>query len=266
MQPSDLKDLLAVREQKLTLSLAETRATFAQSGDKGSDLERAFREFLRVHLPRRYEVGQGEVIDSSGHRSGQTDVVVTDDDNLFSAPEGTPGLFLVEAVAAAAEVKATLTTQGVADSLEKARRFKELQKYAHVGDLTFSSTNPAEDRYFSRPGFFAFAYESDVAMETLLARLAEEDRGRGSNPLGLDAVFILGEGIAVNLGDGLDKLQVNLGDGGNATGWVWTASELVLGDLLVWLGLCTRRTVRFTNPITAYLQQLLGQREYYTPI
>jgi hypothetical protein len=76
-----IKDKIAAVESQMKAKLDEIRATFAQSGDKGSSVEDSFREFLRQYLPRRLEIGQGEIIDSRGERSKQTDIVIVNEDH-----------------------------------------------------------------------------------------------------------------------------------------------------------------------------------------
>lgn len=264
-QPPDLRTLLQIKEAQLRTSLDEVRAKFGQAGDRGSGVETAVREFLRLHLPRRYDVGEGEVIDTLGNRSTQTDVVISDEQQPFSSTEDDPSLFIVEGVAAAGEVKSVLTTAELADTLAKAHRFKGLQKYSDAGSLTFSAVNPAEDRYFVRPPYFAIALVNQVAVETILDRLAADDRDRGDNPIGLDALFVLGQGFAANLGEGTDTLNVRLEDGRRVNGWAWTDSEMVLGDLLFWLAASTRRTISFINPIVNYLGVFMADRNFRLP-
>src|SRR5438034_11850042 len=105
-----LQDKFAAIENQLKAKLAEARASFAHGGDRGHDLERAVRCVVRDFLPRRLDVGQGEVIDSLGSRSGQTDLVIANEDHPFTFASDSPGIFFVEGVAAAGEIKTVLTT------------------------------------------------------------------------------------------------------------------------------------------------------------
>ncbi len=63
-------------------------------GNRGSGAEDAFRDFLSRHLPRRFDVGHGEVVDTHGARSGQVDVLIINEDQPFRHG-GRPGLYLV---------------------------------------------------------------------------------------------------------------------------------------------------------------------------
>src|SRR2546426_4686724 len=88
-----VREKVAAVEAQMKASLQEARASFKQSGDKGATVEDAFRGFIRQYLPRRLEVGHGEVIDSKGARSAQTDVVVVNEDHPLTFTQNAPGLF-----------------------------------------------------------------------------------------------------------------------------------------------------------------------------
>jgi hypothetical protein len=195
--------------------------------------------------------------------------VITDDQHPFRFPEGSPGLFLVDGVAAAGEVKSVLTTAELRDIETKATKFKALQRSYGQGDhmmvFTSKGESPLTDRFFLRPAFFAIAFDSNVNRETLTNRLAQSDRKRGETPIGLDALFILGQGFAVNLGDGDGIFQMMAADGRTATGWIWSEGDTVLGDLLFWLASCERRVNRARSPLVPYLADLMKGRTTFTP-
>ena len=92
----EIKSMIAVNEKQMLARLEETRSRFAHPGNKGDAVEIAFRDFLRKHLPRRFDVGHGEVIDTNGHRSGQVDVVVMNEHHPFTYPPEDAGLFFIE--------------------------------------------------------------------------------------------------------------------------------------------------------------------------
>lgn len=109
MVESRIRKLIGAQQERLLAALTEARAKFDHPGDIGSaGLESAFREFLEANLPRRLSVGQGEVIDGEGHISGQTDVLILDEDHPFRLDPKEPGLALIEGVAAAGELKSML--------------------------------------------------------------------------------------------------------------------------------------------------------------
>jgi hypothetical protein len=104
-----LKAKIAAVEVQMRAKLAEIRATLDHAGSKGQRVEEdVFRTFLREYLPRRLEIGHGEVVDTLGARSPQTDVIIATEDHPFTFTRELPGLFFVEGVCAAAEVKTTV--------------------------------------------------------------------------------------------------------------------------------------------------------------
>jgi len=105
-----LRNILHSVEQQMSAQLSEIRAKFTQSGDKGTSIEDVFRTFLRQYLPRRLAIGHGEIIDRNSSRSGQTDVVVVNDDHPFTFTPDKPGIFFIEGVSAVGEVKTVLNS------------------------------------------------------------------------------------------------------------------------------------------------------------
>src|ERR1019366_3759601 len=96
-------------------------------------------------------------------------------------------------------------------------------------------------------------------------RLADDDVSRGNDPIALDALFILGRGIAVNLGDGSGTLRAVTESGLVGQGWVWTDSDTVLADFLVWLASVERRFIRARSPIVNYLAPFMLGRQLFFP-
>jgi hypothetical protein len=241
---------------RLNLALVDARRKFAHMGDRGDDVEGAFRSFLDEYLSPRFRVGQGEVIDSKGRRSLQTDVIVADEEQPFRVDDN-PQLLIIEGVAAAAEVKASLTTSGLADAINKGRRFKELAvvpgKWVTLVSDTSRFGQPNSDlvRFYRHRPYFLFAYESEIAEETFTDALDEAAKPDALPPL--DAVFILSRGFGFNVWDGQGGLGYQRSDGEVITGWVWTPDAPVLPALLLWLhSVMPRFSVR-SSPLLAYL-------------
>jgi hypothetical protein len=227
-------------------------------GDRGDDVEAAFRLFLRGHLPPKFRVGHGEVIDTKGRRSLQTDVIVADEEQPFPIDDN-PQLLIIEGVAAGAEVKANLTTKDLADAINKGRRFKELEaipgKWIALASDTSKHGQPNSDlvRFYRHRPYFLFAYETEVADETLTRQLDDAAEANSLPPL--DAVFILSRGLTVNLWDGQGSLGFQTLDGQIITNWLpWEADPAkVLPTLLLWLHGVMPRFVGRSSPLVAYM-------------
>jgi hypothetical protein len=104
-----LQEKIASVEAQMRAKLAEVRASLSHAGSKGSQVEEIWRAFLREYLPRRLDVGYGEIIDSHDNRSSQTDIVIVNEDHPFTFTRDQPGLFFIEGVSAVGEVKTRLT-------------------------------------------------------------------------------------------------------------------------------------------------------------
>ncbi len=258
-------NMLKVKEEQLRSNLDEARATFSHTGDKGDHVEAAARQFLKAHLPRRFDIGQGEVIDTHEARSGQLDIVVSDDNQPFSFPEGSPGLYLVEGVIAVADVKSLFTTEELDDVVKKANRFKHIEKLQAKGELALGK-NPATDPFYHRPPFFVLAFDNNVSPQTIVDRLRDSEEGNVVPHRCVDAIFLLGQGFAINLGNGTDVMRFKTVDGREVQGWVWIPSESVLSDLLLWLASTEHRTFRSNSPIVPYLSETMESRGFLTPV
>ena len=249
---------LTALEHQLTAKMTALRERFKHSGDKGATAEAAFREALRSYLPRRLEVGQGEVIDTLGLRSAQTDVVIANEDHPFTFTPDAPGLFFIEGVVAAGEVKSVLTTSELAGSIKSARRFKQLKSV--FGPETTVKSNPSDLPRFvdSRP-YFLFAFESEVTSETVLERLREAaQEGDRSGLDFLDAVFVLGRGPIFNLGDGKGSFKVADDNLQSATGFKYSDKGGAMIALLGWLSVVMPRVRGYESIMAYYLMPRTG--------
>ncbi|MFB7089452.1 DUF6602 domain-containing protein [Streptomyces sp. NPDC056296] len=253
----NLVAMLKAQDKKLAAALDESRSSFQHAGLRGDAVESAFRDFLSKHLPRHFTVGTGEVIDLGDHTSSQTDVIVANVDQPFQTGLHEPGIFLIEGVSAAGEIKSKLTLNDLNDTLNKGAKFKTLRNTTMNGTLTF--TNPSdESRFYRCPPYFLFATESVVALQTLQQRLeaampVPSANGEGPDLPPLDAVFILGRGAALNLGDGEGDLKASRSDGTRLTGWTWVEGESVIAEFLIWLTAVAPRPIRNLSPATDYL-------------
>ena len=252
MRAEFLKDKIRAVEVQMTAKLAEARATFAQGGDKGTSVEEAFRSFLRNYLPRRLEVGHGEVVDREGQRSKQTDVVVANEDHPFTFTTDLPGLFFIEGVSAAGEVKAILTSEGLENALSSSLTFKKLE--TRYGGAEMRYTNPSDAARFHRcPPWFLIAFESQLTLPTVHSKIIEFETANAVEQNRLaDAVFVLGAGLVINFGDGRGALKL-MRSGESVPGWVVRTSDCVLYDLLSWLCGVMPRVLRFRPILVGYL-------------
>lgn len=239
---------------KLKADLAATRASLSHAGNKGAKAEMVFRNFLRMHIPRTYDVGHGEVIDTAGNCAGankgpgQLDVIVIDDAHPRFVEVQEPGLYFVEGVLAAGEVKAALKLSDAEEIISKAAAFKRLRTALGVGDLVFANDEDM-DRFFNRRPYFLFAFEAATPLESFYTRIIELESSLGLGPTDhLDAIFLLDRGAAVNLGTGRGGLVSIDANGKPTVGWLRETRPVVIA-LISWLSEVMPRIVRL-SPIT----------------
>jgi hypothetical protein len=224
-----LRTEVAHAQKRMVAALALARDRFEQGGDRGTaGAEVPFRSFLQDYLPPSYGVGHGEIVDADGHISTQTDVVIVDPDHPFTYTPAEPGLFFIDGVAAAGEVKSVLTTGDLDRTLANSRRFKELTPRHPRGTL-IQSTPSDVARFYDRRPCFLIAFESQLKPETIATKIHAFGQAHPGEPI-LDAVYVLDRGWVVDFGDGQGAFKFGAPGEEPATGWV--AQEIPEGEVL----------------------------------
>jgi len=247
-----IKSMVGAAEARMRLALLEARAKFEHSGNKGIAVEEAVRALLRRFLPKNFSVGHGELIDSSGRRSKQTDVVVINHDHPPIYAEMEPDLFFVEGVSAAGEVKSVLTTEALQGAAESAHIFKQLRSNPGHGAITHS--NPADIRRFgSCPPYFVLAIESQIDADRIaeVMRAISADNPEFKNNT-FDALLVLDRGLWTNLYDGMGSYTFIGSDGSRGNGWIMTRNDHQLFDFISWLTIVMPRIIRFQPILPMY--------------
>ena len=151
---------IEAKEPELQARLDRIRIRQQHSGNIGDALKQAFRELLREVLPRKYEIGHGEIIDSLGQHAGRTnkdgqiDVIVLDGQQPQLSPLNEPNLFPIEHCLMIGEVKTRLTRAELDKTIKRGSDVKKLMPYSFEGDISY--TDPQAGR-----GFFLFCWDSD---------------------------------------------------------------------------------------------------------
>ncbi len=248
-----LEEEFSSAEAQMKDVLAKIRARFTHPGDKGTMAEDSFRAFLREYLPRRLAVGHGEVIDLTGNRSKQTDVVIANEDHPFTFTEDLPGLFFIEGVIGAGEVKTVLTSEHLESAIQNSREFKKL-KYGHSRGATAVTNKSDLGRYYNCPPWFLFAYESSLSLSTICDHLSQASQAASGTAMDLvDAIFVLGTGSVINFGDGKGAFQFRNPEGISLPGWHWKSQDMTLIDLMAWLSTVMPRILRYESILARYL-------------
>jgi len=153
-----LNELLEAAAEKMAGDLRQR--LISHPGELGTAREEIVRDFLRSHLPSRFDVSTGFAFDSSGKISRQLDVVIFDVSVCprFEIPGG-KFLFPCEAVAAVGQVKSSLTgRQQLRDAIENLASVKSLDRSANgtAYDLRFNERLAPDENHLHQIFTFIF--------------------------------------------------------------------------------------------------------------
>ena len=162
-----LQRLLLGHQDALRAELERVRAGIPHPGLKGDASEEQWRTMLDRHLPRRYRVCTGQVVDSRGGCSEQIDVIVHDAHYCPLFLEKGGSCFVpAESVHAVFEVKQKLTGQYVREAGDKAASVRQLHR----------TSAPIADRGVGKaareiPPILGGVVAADAALVTFFLRL-----------------------------------------------------------------------------------------------
>lgn len=162
----------------------EELSTVPHNALKGGEAEDLVRKFLRDHLPRRFGVGSGFLIDPDDSVSRQSDVVIFDaiDCPVYRTSEDA-GIFPSNNVAAVVEVKSRITKERLRSAFENIAEAKSLKKHGHI-------PSPFRNQTYG----CIFAFDSELSLDSTLGAYSELMRefGIGHHP---DLMVVLDKAV-----------------------------------------------------------------------
>lgn len=160
-------------------------------GEKGAFREFFLAQLIKPLLPHQFGVGAGVVVAANGEQSRQTDVVIFDRRKLPPILlTGDRGLFPIDSVLAAVEVKSQLKSSDYPQLVAAARRLAPRDSDNPSG-LTIMTRGTGVNGETKYPLCVAFAYTSDAQRDEF-ERLEEQCPG-GSHFLRV--VCVLDKGL-----------------------------------------------------------------------
>jgi len=155
--------------------------------DIGKQLESIVRRFFTTHLPGRFAVTSGYLLNSYGNVSKQQDVIIHDTleaSNLAATDEY--AVLPIEAVYATIEIKTTLSKQSMTEGLANAASVKNLHGTAL---LVHRETGEVEEvkEYGAKVYTALFAFDADTTLITASDNLLTSEAT-------FDHICILGKG------------------------------------------------------------------------
>jgi hypothetical protein len=210
-------------------------------------------DFLREYLSRRVSIGTGEVIDSYDRSSKQTDIVIANEDHPFTFTENLPGIFFVEGVCGAGEIKAILTSTEFERAFNNSCQFKELVIKPGKGSIIHANQSDIS-RFYICPPWLLFAFGSQLTLNKISEKLSIViEKTNVINNKCVDAIFIMDQGWIINFGDGKGSFQFKRENGDSIEGWVYKHSNNVLFDFLGWLNVVMPRFFRPSPILPEYI-------------
>ena len=256
MGKEKIKEKLNFLQKEMELEFKEIRSDFKNPGNKGENVEEIVRSFIKQFLPPKFRVGRGEIIDSYGNISKQTDVIIIDEHHPFLSDLSKPSVFFIEGVACVGEVKSILTTKELEKALENCKKFKELNIKELKGSI--AHTNPSDRlRFLENRAYFLFVFESKLSLKKIWQKITEFIE---NNSLGIEkqigGIFILDKGVIINFGDGKGQLQFTTKEGKSMGGLIprdIKKDNGILLQFLMWLSSVMPKRIVFSPIIVNYL-------------
>lgn len=169
-----IQDLLLMEAENLGKQFRRT-ARIKQPEETGLQREKEIRNVLEKYLPKRCSLGKGIVESADGERSLGQDVVIYDAmvcPLLFGGED--QGVYPIESVYAAIEVKSYLDSPTLKDSVKKIESVKRLRKRRGRGAPMPGMTYKG----MTTPMLFGavFAYKGKTDIATLAAQLSKVNK------------------------------------------------------------------------------------------
>lgn len=159
-----LKELLSRAGSRMASELKDQLIPHA--GEQGGAREEILRKFLRLYLPKRFDVSSGFVFDIHGHISQQLDIIVADS---MVAPRfetaGDVRFYPCEAVVAVGQVKTHATSRReMWNALENLRSASVLDRSANGVAISMQTGEPIDHRNNHLHRMFTFLLILDRAL------------------------------------------------------------------------------------------------------
>ena len=202
-KPMDVRKVFRGISSKL-LSDFEISAQISHNGNIGDFRENSLKEFLENgRLPKRFGIGNGEIVGYVNNVSKQSDLIIFDQFNSIPLLyDSKVQVYPIDCIYGIVEVKSKLSKTKLTEGLENIKSVKELSP----NDYVVKRTLFMEQTYQRpKPFGFIFAYSlSDNSLDSLTKNLIEWEQ---ENPPEFwpNLIVILGEGIIYHTKSHFDK-------------------------------------------------------------
>ena len=143
----------------------------ADASARGSANEDLVADLLNsVFRPSR-AVTRASVLDSSGHRSTEQDIIVCNEDQLLLGDSGRPQLLIVEGVDFVVQVKARLSTGELKRITTSCMSVKQCHKIRFPDDMLAGEAHDRTTGFLDHVPYYVLCFESALSPVSALSRL-----------------------------------------------------------------------------------------------
>jgi len=172
---------------------------FKHAQTKGNEREEPVRILFRDILPKSYGVVGGEIVDSKGQHSNQTDVIIYNHNANCAFVSGGSHVLAAEAPLMTMEVKSLLNSQGYEAIVKAAGNLRRLRPLGKTPEGAKTQGAPADDRirYFH----CIFGYSTDLSVDDWaqkeFARLNSECIKQNIPIDAIDRLYVADRGLII---------------------------------------------------------------------
>lgn len=244
MKKVSREEIFAQAAKKLRSEFEEL-SVIPHNASKGHEAEEILKQFLIDHIPKRFSVGAGFILDHIGNISPQTDLIIYDAFNcpVYRASDDA-SIFPSNNVAAVIEVKSNLDKNELKDAWDKIFKIKSMSKNK-------TSSGPS----ISQTAGYLFAYNSKITLAKLSEHYKELFYQSKSIGHHIDGIVVLDKGI-INLAANIPGVK-----GWNTMFWEGTGGPFAEGSHIA------ISTSQFhENTLDAFFRILLSQLSMFRHI
>lgn len=169
MNKLNLAKLLSLAGDRMSRDLKEQ--LISHPGELGTEREEVLRSFLRLHLPKRFEVSTGFIFDSAGNLSKQLDIIVAD--SLVCPRFETAGgkrIYPCECVVAVGQVRSSITSvSALNEALLNLHSAKDLDRSAkgNAIDKKYDEWIDNRENYLHQIFTFVFVTGKSLSLNSI---------------------------------------------------------------------------------------------------
>lgn len=196
----NIEEIFSNVSEKMLLDFNQTKIALEHSGQKGSANEETVRDFMRQYLPKSLDISTGILIDRTGKKSKQLDIIVSDAAKTPILYENA-GIRVIPAECAycVIEVKALLNANELEACYQNMKSVKMLIRDSYYwpnGPIEYYNNLYGQEWREWPIHYFVFSYQS-INLETLTNTLNARQAADAIHQR-IDLACALSQGVIIN--------------------------------------------------------------------